>query len=216
MRTLIDSLIDNRGWAPTTAPGGELFSWTTALGLLTAASWVGDAAPNELAPPRADLMDVELANLIGDDSVHHIPLCPLNGSACSRRDEIDSMFGKDRVFVDIPYTADYRDFEKAICETLRRKGFEPVVAKNSTTSDVLLCKVCALIQTCGYGVADISKPSLNVPYELGFMHALGKQCAILKARQAKQPADIQGLEHIAYENTDELKGGLSKWIVENT
>ena len=72
-----------------------------------------------------------------------------------------------------------------------------------------------MIQTCKYGVADISYETLNVPFELGLMYGLGKNCAILKASDAKQPTDIEGIEYIEYENTDELDDGLANWIRDN-
>lgn len=143
-------------------------------------------------------------------------VCPMNRERCSRRQKIDSLYGAKRVFVDVPYNDAYVEYEKTIVATLERRLLVPVLAKDRMSSDILLCKVCYLIQTCQYGVADISWPSLNVPYELGLMHALGMNCAILKSVGATQPADIQGKEHIAYQTCQDLSRGLDKWLADNT
>lgn len=43
----------------------------------------------------------------------------------------------------------------------------------------------------------------------------GKEIKILKQKNAKQQRDVQGIEYIQYENTDELNNQLKDWIKEN-
>ena len=47
------------------------------------------------------------------------------------------------------------------------------------------------------------------------MYGLGKPCAILKRKNSKQPSDVQGIEYIQYENTDEINNQLRDWIKDN-
>ena len=77
---------------------------------------------------------------------------------------------------------------------------------------MLLCNVCKLVQTCKYGVTDISESASNVLYELGLMHANGVRCTILKASQATLFADIQGLFFLEYHSPETLSERLSHWI----
>ncbi len=77
---------------------------------------------------------------------------------------------------------------------------------------MLLCNVCKLIQTCKYGVTDISASGTNVMYELGLMHAVGVHCAIVKDRRASQASDIQGLFFLEYSNPQSLAERLARWI----
>jgi len=157
----------------------------------------------------------EESALVLDAQSRSMPVCPMNRERCSCRNRIDSLYSPNRVFIDVPYDPVYAEYERAIIETLKRRRLVPILAKDRASSDILLCKVCRLIQTCQYGVADISLPSLNVPYELGLMHALGMNCAILKSESASQPADIQGKEHISYHTLEGLASGLDKWLADN-
>jgi len=141
--------------------------------------------------------------------------CPLNFGLCNQEDEIEKGYADNRIFIDIPYKADYGEFEEVILRIARNAGLEPVLAKDKSTSDIMLCKVCRLIHTCKYGIADISYSTLNVPFELGMMFGLGKKCAILRKRDSAQPADIQGKESRLYESTDELEKELNTWINHN-
>ncbi len=64
------------------------------------------------------------------------------------------------------------------------------------------CKVCEMIQTCAYGMADISQKNPNVLLELGMMIALGKPTIIL-LKQAQDEelelfSDLKAIEVIPF------------------
>jgi len=138
--------------------------------------------------------------------------CPINNGRCSKNKHIKKIYSKRRIFIAIPYTKNYSAYENIIKETLIFKGLKPVLAKSETKSTLLLCKICALIQSSEYGLADISYPNPNVFYELAMLHLLGKNCALLKSICAKEPTDVTGKEHISYNNISSLKKGLITWI----
>jgi DNA-binding NtrC family response regulator len=139
-------------------------------------------------------------------------ICPLNLGVCSKRDEIIRLYSSRRVFVNVPYTSEYAEYEQVIRRTLEGYGLVPVLSKDYLEPVVLLCNVCKLIQTCKYGVTDIPPSGNNVLYELGLMHAIGVHCAILKDRRASQSADIQGLFFLEYTSVDSMAERLSRWI----
>jgi DNA-binding NtrC family response regulator len=139
-------------------------------------------------------------------------VCPLNLGACSKKDEILRLYSPRRVFVNVPYVPEYAECEQAIRRTLERYGLVPVLSRDHLEPTVLLCNVCKLIQTCKYGVTDISIPGSNVLYELGLIHADGVHCAILKERRANLSADIQGLLFLEYTHPESLAEPLSRWI----
>ena len=89
------------------------------------------------------------------------------------------------------------------------------MAKDSIKSKALLCKICSLIQESKYGLADVSYPTHNIPFELGLLLGLSKNCVILKKKDASIPSDISGLEYVEYQNTAELRTRLSQWIKDN-
>jgi DNA-binding NtrC family response regulator len=146
------------------------------------------------------------------DSNTIMRVCPLNLGACSKKEEILRLYSPRRVFVNVPYDEVYAQYERAIRRTLERYGLVPVLSKDYLEPSVLLCNVCKLIQTCKYGVTDISMPGTNVLYELGLMHANGVHSTILKERRATLSADIQGLLFLEYNNPETLSERLSHWI----
>lgn len=160
------------------------------------------------APPkrgRRRQVDVKDADTI-------LRICPLHLGGCSKKDEIIRLYSSRRVFVNIPYMVDYLEYEQVIRRTLEKYSLVPVLSKDHLEPIALLCNVCKLIQTCKYGITDISMPASNVLYELGLMHAIGVQSAILKDHRATQSADIQGLLFLEYTNTGSMVERLSGWI----
>ncbi len=149
------------------------------------------------------------------ERISTVKRCPLNLSLCSKLPQIKQNYSEKNIFVDIPYREDYEHFEQTICETIKENGLNPILAKDETKSDIILCKICKSVQSCNYGVADISYQSSNVLYELGMMHSLGMNVAILKNKNAEQPSDIGGKEHLGYVNTNQLKTKLDSWIKDN-
>jgi DNA-binding NtrC family response regulator len=139
-------------------------------------------------------------------------VCPLNLGACSKKEEIIRLYSPRRVFVNVPYTPEYAEYEQIIRHTLEEYGLVPVLSKDYLEPTALLCNVCKLIQTCKYGVTDLSIPGANVLYELGLMHANGVRCTILKERRATLSADIQGLLFLEYSSPQSLAERLSLWI----
>jgi DNA-binding NtrC family response regulator len=139
-------------------------------------------------------------------------VCPLNLGACSKGEEIVRLYSPRRVFANVPYFPEYAECEQAIRRTLERYRLVPVLSKDHLEPTVLLCNVCKLIQTCKYGVTDISMPGSNVLYELGLMHAHGVHCVIVKERRASLSADIQGLLFLEYTHPESLSERLSRWI----
>lgn len=137
---------------------------------------------------------------------------PLNGGDCTKKEEIIRLYSPRRVFVNIPYSDDFEDHEKVIRETLEAYGLVPVVSKDHLEPGMLLCNVCKLLQTCKYGITDISEPGTSVFYELGLMHAIGIHCAILKNRRSKAMSDIGGLLFLEYTSPQSLKEKLELWI----
>jgi hypothetical protein len=81
------------------------------------------------------------------------------------------------VFINCPFTDDYRAHFEAIVFTVVRSGFTPRCARESDDGgEVRFEKICRIIRECPYSVHDISKteldphsklPRFNMPFELG-------------------------------------------------
>lgn len=209
------SIRDEKGWPNKNDNRKKnIYSWATALAMLSICMWNYDCVKQEvdeisIVKKISVLKKEDLKNML------FMQKCPLNGGECNLVEQIKQEYSNNKIFLDIPYAKKYRTFEKQIIETLTNAGLEVVEAKQQKRTKMILCKICYMLQTCKYGVADLSYESLNVPFELGLIYGLGKDCAILKSVDASQPTDIEGIEYIEYENTDELDERLGYWIKDN-
>jgi hypothetical protein len=81
------------------------------------------------------------------------------------------------VFVNCPFSSDYRINFQAIVFTVIRSGFTPRCSwENDDGGEVRFDKICRIIRECPYSIHDISKtepdpksklPHFNMPFELG-------------------------------------------------
>jgi DNA-binding NtrC family response regulator len=142
-----------------------------------------------------------------------IRICPLNMSACNKKEEIIRLFSPKRIFVNIPERPEYAKYEAAIRSTLESYHLIPILPKDSMEPTILLCNVCKLIQTCKYSISDISFSDTSVLYRLGKIQSTGLHSLIIKNRQANELLDIQGLFTLDYIDIESMEAYLSKWIV---
>jgi DNA-binding NtrC family response regulator len=166
---------------------------------------------------RAELREIKdpLKQKAADERKNPLTIlhtCPLNLGACTKKEEIVRLYSPRRVFVNIPYSNDFVENEKVIRETLEKYNLVPVVSKDHLEPGMLLCNVCKLLQSCKYGITDVSESGTNVFYELGLMHAIGIRCAILKDRRSQMMSDIGGLLFLEYLNPQSLREKLEMWI----
>ena len=64
----------------------------------------------------------------------------------------------------------------------REQKYKIRSALDESDVNAFTCKICAMIQTCAYGIADITDSNPNVLLEVGMMIALGKPTIILVKR----------------------------------
>ena len=141
--------------------------------------------------------------------------CPLVGAPCVKSIKIE-----EKTFF-LAETAepgeDKKRRNKAIDEAIT-DGYKIRSALNEKGINAFTCKICEMIQTCAYGMADISQNNANVFVELGMMLALGKPTVILvqkgQEKKLKLPSDLVGIEVIPFEEyldiIDQLRDVVSK------
>jgi hypothetical protein len=139
---------------------------------------------------------------------------PLAKDTCDLDNTIKNEFSPRNIFLDIPYI-NYEDCEETLRDILSTFDLKPIVAKDRLTSNAVLCKVCRLIKTCKYGIADISSGSNSVSYEYGLMHGLGMKVCLLSRSESEKFTDIHGLEHLSYDGLRKFKITVAKWILDN-
>ncbi len=139
------------------------------------------------------------------------------------------------IFINCPFSPDYRDFFHAIVFAIARSGFIPRCARESDDGgENRFDKICRIVAESRYGVHDISKteadpdsglPRFNMPLELGlFLGAKrfggakhkGKKSLIFDRDEHRYQAfisDIAGQDiHSHGGRIDRLIEQLSNWL----
>ena len=110
-------------------------------------------------------------------SVRHPAYLP-----ASLRRQIRTRFDPRGIFLNIPYAPRYTRFELAIVSTATAYGLRPVLAKQQF--DVRFKRILEMIMSCAFGFTDLSyEKRMNMPFELGIMVALGKDCFVVSQRR---------------------------------
>lgn len=104
-----------------------------------------------------------------------------------------------------PVLGEMRNLVEAV---LKRHGFELLDADSRTTGRDFLLKIWKLVLSVPVGVALVheSMPPqtlANIFYEVGLMHAHGKETLILKSPRAKVPSDFVRTEWVAFDSKAE-------------
>jgi tetratricopeptide (TPR) repeat protein len=125
--------------------------------------------------------------------------CPLTGLPCGKLITIQ----KESFFLaeaEKP-EEDKKRRRKAVSEAMQ-DSYEIRSALDEKGINAFTCKICEMIQTCAYGMADITQRNPNVLLELGMMIALGKPTIILSRRgqeeELKLPSDLSAIEIIPF------------------
>jgi len=95
--------------------------------------------------------------------------------------------------------------DTAVCETLKRRRFNPVKATTRRGHKDYLEKIIQIIRGCGFGTAIFSEytpaPTLaNIFFEVALCNLLGKPVIIVKTEEAKAPSDFVRTEWVAYKD----------------
>ena len=113
--------------------------------------------------------------------------CPLVGTYCPKEIKIH---GKSFFLAEAEKPEEDRKRRiKAISEAI---GDVYIIrsALEERGINAFTCKICEMIQTCAYGMADISQKNPNVLLELGIMIALGKPTIILLKKEQTEELDL--------------------------
>jgi len=125
--------------------------------------------------------------------------CPLIGTPCMKEITV-----QEKTFflaeAEKPERARQRRTQ-AINEAIG-DGYEIRSALEEKGINAFGCKICEMIQTCAYGMADISEENPNVLLELGMMIALGKPTIILLKQEQDEElklfSDLKAIEVIPF------------------
>ena len=139
--------------------------------------------------------------------------CPLVGTPCMKPITIQ----EKTFFLAEAEEPDYdkKHRSKAINEAIA-DGYKIRSALEEKGINAFNCKICEMIQTCAYGIADITQRNPNVLLELGMMIALGKPTIILlkkeQDKELKLFSDLKAIEVIPFEEYLDIIEQLRKVV----
>jgi hypothetical protein len=122
--------------------------------------------------------------------------------------ERDLRVGEKSAFVVMPFSETWSDsvYENVIAFACRTAGLACVRGDEIDRSQSLLGNILQAICDAGIVIVDVSTPNLNVYYELGLCHAIGKDVRIIKQGGSKLPADLAGVQYIEYSDANKGPG----------
>lgn len=109
-----------------------------------------------------------------------------------------------RAFVVMPFGEAWsRDvYTRMIEPAVRGAGLECVRGDEVVRVGDLSSNVWSQILVAGVVIADVTAPNVNVYYELGLAHAIGRDVILLKQAGVALPADFGGAHYVEYDVRD--------------
>lgn len=104
---------------------------------------------------------------------------------------------------------------KELTKILSKYGMEEIDARSKITGRDFLLKIWRMIVSVPLGIAIIddimsSNTLCNIFYEVGLMHALGKETIVIKTKKATVPSDFVGTEYIKFD--DNFEENIKKYF----
>lgn len=128
-----------------------------------------------------------------------ITRCPLIGIPCMKPISIE---GKSFFLAETEKPESDRELRELAIKEALRDQYQLKSALEEKGINAFTCKICEMIQSCAYGIADVTRNNPNVLFELGIMIALGKPTIILKRRKQrlrlKLPSDLHAIEVVPF------------------
>ncbi len=113
------------------------------------------------------------------------------------------------LFAIIPFSSDMDDvYYLGIHETARALGCSCDKVDQIEFVGPILDKIYDSIKNSRIVLAELSTPNVNVYYELGYAHALGKPTILITKDISASPFDVRGYNHIVYSSIRDLRSKL--------
>jgi hypothetical protein len=112
------------------------------------------------------------------------------------------------VFVVMPFSESWSDdvYAEMIKPAIEAAKLVPLRGDDIVRVGDLSANISNQILQCGVVIAEVTKPNVNVYYELGLVHALGKDTILLKQEGQRLPADFGGAHFYEYRPDALAKG----------
>lgn len=159
----------------------------------------------ELSPALAE--DYEALNSLSED---------MPGYAKEVVRLVERMVTPRSVFAVMSFKSKYRGVfasYKSVCQEFE---FDAERTDESTSLERIIPRIESGIRKSAFVLADISEPSPNVFYELGYAKGLGKDVIVSVKKGAEVPFDVGDVPTIRWSGQEDLREGLRRYIADLT
>lgn len=108
----------------------------------------------------------------------------------------------------MPFDAGFNDVYASIREAAEGAGLLYKRADDSWESPAIIRDVVSLIDRSRVVVCDCTGRNLNVFYEVGIAHTLGRDVILITQSEHDIPFDLRHLRHVRYHNNGEARAAL--------
>jgi hypothetical protein len=116
------------------------------------------------------------------------------------------------VFTVMSFEREFRDVYASYKEVCKECGFDAQRTDESTSAERIVPRIETGIRQSAFVIADVSRSTSNVFYEVGFARGLGKDVILTAKRGTELPFDLHDLPTIYWEIQEDLKDGLRKCL----
>ena len=116
------------------------------------------------------------------------------------------------VFIAMTFRDESEDTFSAIKDVCEKRGLEWNRTDQDPATDRIYQRIVQGIQRATFVVVDVTIPTLNVYYELGYAEALGKPILVVAKEGTELPFDTRDIPTMLFRNQTRLKEALSKRI----
>ncbi|MEY4354498.1 MAG: hypothetical protein RLZZ609_2739 [Cyanobacteriota bacterium] len=125
---------------------------------------------------------------------------------------VERMVTPRNVFTIMSFKKEFRDVFASCKEVCREFKFEAERTDESTSLERIVPRIETGIRKSAFVIADVSEPSPNVFYELGYAKALGKHVIVTARKGTELPFDLGDIPTIFWEIQEDLKEGLRRYL----
>jgi hypothetical protein len=118
------------------------------------------------------------------------------------------------VFTIMPFTPEFRDVYASYSAVCSEFGFTAQRTDESDSSERIIPRILAGIRRSAFVIADVTNPSTNVFYEIGYAEGMGRPVIVSAKKDTPLPFDIIDMPVLFWTGQEELKDKLRRRIRE--
>ena len=118
------------------------------------------------------------------------------------------------VFTIMPFTEEFRDVYASYSTVCKEFGFTAERTDESDSGERIIPRILAGIRRAAFVIADVTHPSANVFYEIGFAEGMGRAVIVSAKKDTPLPFDIADIPVLFWSGQEELKEKLRRRVKE--